>query len=105
MEQSRVAKGKIFSASRDVAQDIMERAAAAFPEANLSPIMFAREGDYYFYINFLGEGPEVRGWRDLLPTAAQRSTLFNLGLGIPATRGEASDLLSKVLSKKESSRS
>ncbi len=102
MEQ-RVAKGKIFCPDRNTLEHILKEAAEAFgSEATISPVMWSRDGDYFAYINWFGTGPEVRGWRDLPPTPDQKSTLFNLGLGIPATRGEASDLLDRVLSKRKS---
>jgi len=101
MEQ-RVAKAKVFCPDRETLKRILDQAAAAWgSEATISSVMWNRDGDYFAFINWFGVGSEVRGWRDLPPTPDQKSTLFNLGLGIPATRGEAADLLNRVLSKKE----
>ena len=95
-----MAKAKVFCPDRGTLERILEQAAEAFGgEATISPVMWSRDGDYFAYINWFGAGAEVRGWRDLPPTPDQKSTLFNLRLGIPATRGEATDLHNKVLEK------
>jgi hypothetical protein len=97
---SRIAKGKLFCPDRATLENILKQAAEAWgSEATISPVMWSRDGDYFAFINWFGVGSEVRGWRDLSPSTEQKKVLFDLGIKIPATRGEATDLLNKVLNK------
>jgi hypothetical protein len=98
--ENRVAKAKVFCPDREMLQHILNQIAEAFgKETTVSPVMFSRDGDYYGYVNFFGAGQQVKGWRELQPSIEQKKVLFDLGIKIPESRGEASDLINRVLSK------